>query len=962
MNVSKILETYARHAKDGAEFEVRFAISSVVEYKHLMGSIINKGVATAPQRTINIIKDGDGPCSGGGGNWIATMKYVELGGQIVKNGSFSYSCKKKIISMKEDGALPYRLAVSEEMDRDRFDENAFDIIRIKLRQSVLACDDLHGKWRFDMTLTSTTKRMDEIKKRRAKMFPAGMTAANFLTTAPFVYADAYELEAEWIHRTDNPTAADIEAVVGFVGANGGIDYNQTHIYQQVVHKIAKLVYPGKSDRFKKRMGIKKIGRPAIGLSKETYFRDVLPNITSFAATEKADGERILGIFASNKLEILSTKLDTVEIKCPDDAATVYEAELIDGVQYIFGILYFKGTNMIRSHISKIIPYIDMVVKMLNIPTVKAKRHIMLTKNYAAELTAIRAGRYPYELDGIIFTGEKTYKFKDVHTIDCATFPVPRAGVLGIPPHITKPGYSLKFLFVSTSYRNIRNIKKVAGYNTIFRNHTFSDTIPIQFSPPSKPTAYMYYHPNSDDRVVDGNICEYKWVGGKCILERVRHDRSIDLMRGSFGNSQFVANETWKVIQSNFVFDDLKKSGGDIIGSTGSYFSKTKYEYVAANIFNKWVKGLTFKTDEKRGIDLSVGRGADLNNWSLSGVESLLGIDVDAVAIRDLLRKHDGLRRKLRHYKLQVYAHVADLAKPAAPLLKEIKETYPEFSGGVKFMTCHMAIHYFCESAASIANFARIVDGMLDIGGTFTFTCYDGRIIFKELEGLERIDTMDEGVLKYSIVKAYVGRQFSDYGQKIKTLLGFSDGALKMEYLVNVSYITKVFKVLGYSIAKRGAFKDHLEDYSIDNLDSYDKISEADMDHINRYMYVVLKKGVKGLAPFQPPTSATGGIEESVSLVKPKPMLFVAACELKEVGDGGNLIRLSNHALDGFRKGRHINLHSSEGKSADFVVVERHDYKSTKELTAALGGSSDFKISPTMGSCGITTLRMDHIYV
>ena len=170
-----------------------------------------------------------------------------------------------------------------------------------------------------------------------------------------------------------------------------------------------------------------------------------------------------------------------------------------------------------------------------------------------------------------------------------------------------------------------------------------------------------------------------------------------------------------------------------------------------------------------------------------------------------------MSKTMRSYKLKLHVYQADLSKPYTATAEAIKRIYTCTSNMV---VCDMAIHYMCESVESIENFASLVAELTEPGMTFMFTCYDGGVVFDELRGKERVESYDANRLKYSIIKNYTGSKLANYGQQIKTLLGFTDGQHRAEWLVNVPYLLSVFKRLGFSFVKRGSFDDFVDDFSI----------------------------------------------------------------------------------------------------------------------------------------------------
>ena len=382
------------------------------------------------------------------------------------------------------------------------------------------------------------------------------------------------------------------------------------------------------------------------------------------------------------------------------------------------------------------------------------------------------------------------------------------------------------------------------YGTIFRGKHFYDYYPIQFAPSSNPIAYIYYHPVEDTTDIVGHICEFRRIKDNWKLIRVRVDRDIEISRGSyFGNNIVVAESIWNNIQDPLTFDMLRSSLMDVIDQMTPYFGKTDKGYKPSNWFSSYVKNIYLKPFDKIDliIDLAAGRGPDLGRWSQLKIKNALCVDNDADALKELLRRHGSSQRDIGHYKTTVYSYQADLNGDWNPLVKTLNKLFPLPNNGVPLIVCNMAIHYMCENDVSISNFVMLVDSLIRINGFFIFSCYNGRRVFELLGSNERFELFDNGVLKYSIIRAFTGSTFAKYGQKIQTLLGFTGGEHRMEFLVDIDYVIELFRGRGFKLVKQSRFDVHLEDYSIDNIDRYDKISIADFSHIGLYDYVILQK-------------------------------------------------------------------------------------------------------------------------
>jgi hypothetical protein len=867
MNLPIILDVYNsavnKKTNGNIELELIFTIQSPDEYMTLLKNILKKSESTILERTINFIKTSRDTNGSSSLSKIATMFYTEKKtnekGVVEKMGQIVYNSKKRISSViVNDDFAPYKITVAEENISDKFDIHSFSIIRIKNRLSIfLPKDSGCAGWKLDFTLVKSLTDSKNIIASRKAMFLPGLTANNFLDNAPIIEADKLELEAEYIGDASAITSSDVYKIIEFIQTAGIINYNENSKYQQMLYEVAKLVYPENiSSNFKRKWGLKSFGKSPIGLDKNKYFSVILSNITDYVVGEKAHGDNIVGYINEHNWVTLGGDMTSVQLDT-NNKTIVYQAEIVDGIQYIHDVIVMNGKNITNLNIVKRSEYIPDIINVLPKGSAVYKKLKLLTERYAEELKNIYNGQYPYDIDGLIFEHRnkdwfksEVYKWKPPNelTIDFLVMAPPDKGVIGIAPHIQLPGHKILFLFCGINknqYNRTHNIRRITGYGEIFKNRKFTDYWPIQFSPVSDPTVYIYQCPNSQSMDIVGRICEFIREGDMWKFVRIRTDRDIEVSRGSyFGNNIVVAESIWNNIKDPLVFTMLQSSLIETTQySSKPYFGKTDIRYVMANSFSSYVKeiSLTPYKGQNWVIDLAAGRGQDLGRWSRMGIKNALCIDNDLEALTELMKRQRYAQKGIGHYKTTVHTHHANLNDDYKTLSIAIKTKYNVPLHGVSLVVCNMAIHYMCETDLSISNFVMLVDSITAKNGFFIFTCYNGRRVFDLLSNNGKFQSFDSNVLKYSITRSYNSTTFKKSGLQINTLLGFTDGNHRMEYLVNIEFIIELFNGRGFKLIKQCAFSEHLEEYSIENLDKYDKLSESDVAHVSLYDYVILQK-------------------------------------------------------------------------------------------------------------------------
>lgn len=841
-SIPKAIESFKSaktlNPNEHVELELRFVIASIGEFKNMMQNIGGESVGiTMETDLIKTIVDT---------NCRATMRFKDSGSSIVRDGKFEYGAKEKLhLFYVTDNFITYKIAISIEKNIPQFDISTINLIRIKLRNSIIVAK--FPQWRFDFTASIELQNIRDAQERRQKLFITGITHENFLTKVPFIEADKFEFEIEYIGK-DLPTVANIIELIQFLKEscqhNVGIDVE----LQKYIFEIASLIYPpDRAEKCRAQCSVKTIGNSPISLDTSTYFKHVLPNIQNYALSEKADGLHCLGIISGENIFVVGATLNRFSRKVDsnDTTKSIFEAELIDTVLYVYDVIMFKNESIDMKPFKDRMKYIDKIAKLLG-EHGKPKNHIILTENYAAQIEErYRGTTYPYEIDGLIFTNienkyikNEIYKWKEILTFD---FLVVKAlpEHIGVPPYTPKQGYDLYFLFCGiskTDHETRFRIKRIPGYNKLFYGQKFYTYYPIQFSPSSNSLAYIYYHKSSED--LNGKICEFKLVKREWQFIKERSDKNVDAKRGNnFGNDI-------KTIMSMYspdilTYDMLKKPIASYTTNKEKYFGKTDSRYVPANMFAKFVKGRALESiaGMKDAIDLSAGRGADLQIFNKIGIKNLVVVDIDSDALKHLQQKHIKLGSRDNTYKINLEAaYTMDLLNNWEENNKMIGRTFP-------LAVCNMAIHYFCESDKTIMNFALLVDSILDAGGIFTFTCMNGRRIFNKLAHNAKYDLVENGIVKYSIERMYDEKTFENYGQHINILLGFADGQMRSEPLANIEYIVSIFAGLGFTLVCQKSFDTFFTEYSIEEIDIYDKMSDNDFEHEAQYDYVILKKSI-----------------------------------------------------------------------------------------------------------------------
>lgn len=850
MSYEKLLQLYK--STKNTELEFRFRVKNRDIFKKLISSI--DGEKTMEQ-TINFISPGLEI------NRICQLSFVN---GVKKTSAYM---SKSILerSPMVDGLIPFKVVLSHEKEIPKFDINLSKLARIKLRLSVRP-KDIPG-WRIDFTLVkSVTNIKTNLKKDKNKMLYK-MNIEDFKTdAAPWDYANALELEIEHVGESKRVTSNTIYSVVDYLFGVIDPGYKNMFEYQKIVYQIASFVVDGKYlGQFKQKKGIRDLYNRVWELNKQEYFRNVFTRIKDFYLLDKADGTRTLCKIEGNTLAALNGNVVFLKLKKTHEKETIFDAEYIEHegkkTYYIFDVLVYNGENLTKTPTSNRVKYIKKIVEMAE-GHVVPKAMVSLTDNYGAEISEMWKNAQEsdrYEVDGIIFTPKnepyrkmKSWKWKplDFMSIDFLVKEAP-SNLVGVNPYTPKPGHTMMFLFSGISkqlYDKLR-LTPVSGYKKLFPHQNMYKNFPIQFCPSDEPFAYIYYHPNDSkfpkEDVLD-NVCEFRRVDldkePKWDMMRVRTDRKMELDRGNyFGNGFYIAEYTWQNYQNPLKFEDLIISSTEFMDR--GYFKEEKSKiYKSVTAFNSFVKCKLLSKFGKSDwlVDLAAGRGQDMFRVSDAGIKNALFIDNDAQALSELVsRKHD-FQRGIKRLNTRIYTKLVDLTADSRTTIKALKQIGIPV-GSIDVVMCNFAIHYLIGTPDNTRNLINLVSALLKPGGHFFFTAFNGERIFDLLKEKGAWEIREGEVLKYRIVKKYVGEKIEPTGQQIDVLLPFSGGKYYTEYLVNFKYLLNEFSANGFAVEKKGDFGSFLPLFKTEVARLYKGISKDDTEFLNLYSYGMVRK-------------------------------------------------------------------------------------------------------------------------
>ena len=416
--------------------------------------------------------------------------------------------------------------------------------------------------------------------------------------------------------------------------------------------------------------------------------------------------------------------------------------------------------------------------------------------------------------------------------------------------------------------------KLPEYGNRFEDKNDNDYVPMRFYPtePYDPNAGICNVELSMDGnggknmfseesevFVDNTIVEFRYdlnkePGWNWIPLRVRHDKTAKLRRGEkeYGNAYKVCNENWKSIHpSGRITEDMLCTGLDIPTLSVSedvYYNTPSgkfYTEAMKDFHNLYVKKKLIIGASKQGdtlIDFACGKAGDLPKWISAKLSFVFGVDIskdnlenrlDGACARFLKMKKsnknipyalfvngnssynikDGSAMLSDKAKQITSAVFGKGPKEADKIGKGVARQYGRGDEGFNVSSCQFAIHYFFETPDTLKGFMKNIAECTKHNGYFIGTCYDGKMVFKELKKTKTGDSIkiiEDGKKIWEITKGYGSDSFNDDSSSIGYRVDVYQESINQtisEYLVNFDYLDRVMSAYGFEIITREEAQD-----------------------------------------------------------------------------------------------------------------------------------------------------------
>jgi hypothetical protein len=328
---------------------------------------------------------------------------------------------------------------------------------------------------------------------------------------------------------------------------------------------------------------------------------------------------------------------------------------------------------------------------------------------------------------------------------------------------------------------------------------------------------------SDNMIIEFSYDSNKGEGFCWIPLRMRNNLT--------PNDYTTATNVWRTIH-NPITKRMISTGIFEVNSNDEvyYFNKEdRFKIITKPMadFHSFVKKTLIKNVTKKGntlIDLSCGRGGDINHWLDANLSKIVGIDLNRDNLENinngacnrilnaqlenksellknilliwgdssrLINTGDAAKDDLNKYYLDVLYENIPLELVN---ISKLKRFYGLGKRGFDVVSCQFSIHYFFENKVQLDILLTNVSNNLKEGGKFIGTCLDGKNVFNKLIGKTDISESYGDELLWKIVKKYDNdKEMTDDSESVGMLIDVfvnSIGKTTQEWLVNFDFLKK----------------------------------------------------------------------------------------------------------------------------------------------------------------------------
>lgn len=425
----------------------------------------------------------------------------------------------------------------------------------------------------------------------------------------------------------------------------------------------------------------------------------------YSVTDKADGLRFLLLVDRKKHAFLisrisGSKLETGMIYVGESknapSKSILDGELVDQTFYVFDALVVGGQNVSANNLGDRLTAANNFVRFAqSVGDVALKVKTFYTENIftaAHDIWNERAKRFPYKLDGLVFTpifkpyfNKDIYKWKHLDTIDFAIAKQSK-GQTSEVWKLMVAGFD-----GSGAYSHF-NFKGIDGNGLFMHRHKGGTLTQEKLQIPHE-LGTVSVTPATGKKYPDGAVIEFKFDSKKNSFVPVKHRED-----KQFANGVSATNDAWVSITDPITKADLKK--GVYIFCGRKYHNAIKDRLISQYMSRKSV------------LDIGSGAGGDIHKYVRHKASRVIGID-----IVDVEYDHP---RHMKFFKTDTELYdIQDMIK---------NEGISKFD----VVNCQFALHYFFKSKSTLDNFISNVTRSLKSGGLLVVTYLDADLVKKAL--------------------------------------------------------------------------------------------------------------------------------------------------------------------------------------------------------------------------------------
>lgn len=567
----------------------------------------------------------------------------------------------------------------------------------------------------------------------------------------------------------------------------------------------------------------------------------------YAVTDKADGERCSLFIYNGGIYCIFFDLSVVKIGKISESEfdkSIIDVEKVKQNFYAFDLLVLKGKDIREDNNFKLFDRLGWTQRITNLLSKHLKIYNIkvFTKNFyrptrnktifeiAYEIISNKE-KFPYELDGLIFTPYR--------------LPYPK---------IKKWPSLLKWKFEHMITIDMR-ISKVTETNWNLFVYDGKTDVPFE---PVTDFDKIYVSPIESMKYDDGSIVEFAYnkTTKKLYPIRQRYDKIKpnfkDIAYSNYENMLYpVTMNILKELAENKEYkEDIKSTipgkpiriKDDLLNEIIYYNKLLKTVHKASkrnienlrkhhnNIKTQLIENVATSNNVKSLLSIASGKGGDLAKWKKSGISKVIGIDKDSGHVQE------AKTRKEKAFPLDDYTfEVADVSDELISTNEAISTYTKEYLSKYTFdaVECNFALHYFLKDKNTFDNFMLNVTQYLKKDGVFYGTFMDGSMIHAH-QGQE---IKNEGYFK--IIKNYNYLDEYDkldlFGNAITVELNASTIQRSNEYLVKKELFKYIENTYGMQLIELKPFSKYKASESIKLSDGELEFSNFGVSFIMRYI-------------------------------------------------------------------------------------------------------------------------------